>query len=121
MKQTISEIISDLVLNLKTYVNSKIDLYLLTCFEKIGKLFASLLSSIILVLIFFFCLLFITIALALWLGDKLNNLAEGFLLIGAFYFILGLIFIIFKKSLIDKKVIKNLLKSLFNHKKNNSL
>ena len=118
MKQTISEIIADLVSNLKTYVTSKIDLYLLTSFEKIGKVHSFLLSSIILILISFFCLLFITIALALWIGSSLNNLAEGFLLIGAGYFLLGLIFIIFRKSLIDKRIIKNLLKSLFNHSSN---
>jgi len=119
MKQTFSEIISDLVLNLKTYINSKIDLYLLTSFEKIGKLFSTLLSSIILILISFFCLLFITIALALWLGSSLNNPAEGFLLIGIGYFLLGIIFIIFRKSLIDKRIIKSILQSLFNQEKNN--
>ena len=115
MKQTISEIISDIVLNLKTYVTSKIDLYLLTSFEKIGKVFATLLSSIILVLIFFFCLFFITISFALWLGNTLNNMAEGFLIVGAGYFLLAMIFIIFRKSLIDKRIIKNIIKSLFNN------
>ena len=117
MKLTISEIVSDLVVNLKTYVTSKIDLYLLTSFEKLGKIFASLLSTIILILLSFFCLLFITIALALWLGKSLNNIAEGFLIVGSGYFLLGMVFIIFRKPLIDNRIIRSILKSLFNHEK----
>jgi hypothetical protein len=121
MKQKISEIVSDLVTNLKTYIISKIDLYLLHTFEKFAKVQSTIISVIILVLIGFFCLFFITISIALWIGSLLNNFAIGFLFMGGFYFLLGLIFIIFRKFLIEKRIIKSILTSLFNKEKNNSL
>jgi hypothetical protein len=118
MKKALSDILSDIFQNLKTYVVSKIDLYLLTTFERIGKVFSFILSSIILILISFFCLFFLSIALAIWLGNILDNPTVGYLIIAGGYFLLGVIFIIFRKALIDRPIIKELLKALFNSEKN---
>ena len=113
MKQSIGEIVSDLIGNAKTYINSKIDLYTLSIFEKIAKVNSAILSAVILILISFFCLFFITVSIAIWLGGWLNDFALAFMIVSCGYFLMGIIFIIFRRSLIDKKIFKKMIKAIF--------
>jgi hypothetical protein len=113
MKQSIGDIVSDLIGNVTTYVNSKIELYTLSIFEKIAKVNSTILSAVVLILISFFCLFFITVSLAIWLGSLMDNYALGFLIVSLGYFFLGLIFIIFRRTLIDKRIFKNMVKAIF--------
>jgi hypothetical protein len=119
MKETLADNISELITNIKTYVNAKIDLNILLTFEKIGKLQSFLLSTIILMIILSFCVFFITIALAISIGNSLNNHSLGFFIIGGAYLIVAIIFYLFRKQLIEKTIIKNLIKILFPLDKNN--
>ncbi len=118
MKDTISDNISGLVENIKNYITAKADLYLLTTFEKVGKFQSYLLSSIIMILIVFFSVFFITIALALWLGELVDSPKWGFVIMAGFYLLFAVIFYVFKKQLIDRNVIKNLMKIIFPEEKN---
>jgi hypothetical protein len=119
MKETLADNISELISNIKTYVNAKIDLNILLTFEKVGKLQSFLMTTIILLVILSFCVFFMTIALAIWIGNRLDNHSLGFFIVGGAYLLVAIIFYIFRKQLIEKAVIRNLIKILFPQDKNN--
>jgi hypothetical protein len=52
------------------------------------------------------------IGISLYLGDLLHNYVLGFMIVAIFYFIIGIIFFFFRKSLI-KTPIENLIISKF--------
>jgi hypothetical protein len=113
MSDSLSDQISGLVENIRTYITSKVDLLLLTSVEKVARLQSSFITIIILLNIAGFTLLFITIAAAVWLGEIFNNYKIGFLFMAVFYLLLGIIVLVFRKQIIDKKVIRSLIKILF--------
>ena len=54
----------------------------------------------------FLCVIFLSIGVSFWLGEKLNNISYGFLIVAGFYAFAGIVFyLIFFKSI--KKLISN--------------
>ncbi len=92
----------------RSYVITRIELWKLSLLEKTSLAGAFFLSSVIIVLIVAFCLLFISLSFAFWYGQRTGDLSIGFLILAGFYLILGLIFIISRKHLITGPVVKSL-------------
>jgi len=107
------ENISELRENLLKFVETKVSYYGLVAFEKSAKLVSSLISSAVIILILFLALIFFSGAAGLYFGYLLKSYLLGLLIVGGFYLLLGIVFIIFRKKIFGRMVIKSLGETFF--------
>lgn len=100
--------VTEIISVARSYVNAKIELWKLSLLEKASLAGAFFLGSVIFVLIIAFCLLFVSLAFAIWYGQKTGDFALGFLITAGFYVVVGIIFLLAKNFLITGPVIKGL-------------
>lgn len=86
--------------NLKEYVNTRYDLITLKLTQKVADISSQTVAVILIGMVLSMFLLFVNIAVALYLSSLLNNNYAGFFIVAGFYLLLMLIFIIGKKILI---------------------
>src|ERR1700741_5479957 len=95
--------IQNLVKNLTTHVETRLEYAKLVLVEKSAIIFSRVISfGIIAALGFIFTLMF-SIAAAVWLGDALGSMDKGFLLDSCIYFFILLILLAFRKRFGVKK------------------
>jgi len=111
--QSFSGNMAEMIKIARSYVNTRIELWKLSLLEKTSLAGAFFLSSVVIVLIIAFCLLFVSLAFAYWYGQRTGDLAMGFLITAGFYVILGLIFILNRKTIITGPIIRSLTSILY--------
>ncbi|MCO4293005.1 hypothetical protein NF867_09035 [Solitalea sp. MAHUQ-68] len=104
-----------LIENIKDYASLKARLITLSVTENTANLLASLITKgAVLLFVLMFCL-FSSIALALYLGQEMQNHALGFIAVAGIYLFLGLIIFLIKDKYLEKplinSIIQNFLKS----------
>ena len=97
--------------DLSAYVELKVELLKLTAYERTGKLVSVLSYGLILLLLAFFAILFIFLALGFFLRDILDNVAGGFAIVALLYMILFAI-IIFNKNKISEAIVNEIISVL---------
>jgi hypothetical protein len=107
------ENISGLKENFLKYLETNISYYGLVAYEKSVKLITSLVTNSIIVLIMLLALVFFSGAAGLYIGHLLESYELGLLIIGGFYLLLGIVFIIFRKRIFSSYIIKSLGDVLF--------
>ena len=105
-----SKHIEELNYNIKAYIESNIEYYRLQAFKKATKGVSLLVQGIVVGSLFLFFLTLISIVLSLLIGKAIGQLSMGFLIVGGFYFLLFLIFFIFRKALINSFVLRQFAK-----------
>lgn len=100
------------------YFEAKIGLYKIGAYEKIAKVTAVLFSSVIIAILCFFLLLFMSISAGFFFAQLLHSNALGFLIIFGIYLILLLILIIFRKKILEKHIANKVIKHLFEKEEN---
>lgn len=95
------------------YLEARLKLLKIGAYEKIAKVTAVLFSSIIITLLGFFLLFFLSISAGFYLGMLLNSNALGFLIIFGIYLILFIIIFVFRKKLLEKFIVDKVIKRLF--------
>jgi hypothetical protein len=73
----------------REYIDSTIDYYRLRTFKFVMKSFYALALALVLGMLGLLALFFLSIAGSVALGDLLGNPTHGFLIVGAFYLLLG--------------------------------
>ncbi len=102
--------IGKLIQEIKEYLDLKYDIARLDITEKIVVLFSVFYSFMILVVLIPGIFMFLSFALSYYLGLVFGGYHWGFLIVGGLYFILAVIFLIFRKRLITKPLAKFLSK-----------
>jgi hypothetical protein len=87
------------------YLENTIEYYKLRTFKTITKGAISLVNFLIIGIILLLALLFLSIGVALWLGDLLDSRYVGHFIVGGFYILVILLFLIFAKKPIQKTVL----------------
>ena len=82
------------------YVELRLELLKLNTYERVAKVMALFSYGIILVLLAFFAILFLFLALGFFLGELLDSFALGFVLVVGMYLLLFLILIYFKRKIL---------------------
>ncbi len=100
------------------YFEAKIQLYKIGAYEKIAKVTAVFFSSLIIALLGFFLLFFLSISGGFYFGALLNNNALGFLIIFGIYLILFVFVIRFRKKLLEKYITDKVIEQLFEKEEN---
>ncbi len=113
MKEQLSDELKEAKADFEEYVKAQIDFVKLHSAENISRFLSGLISKMVLFYLFFFVLLFASLAIALWLEEILNSKGLGFVIVAVFYLLLGLIFMTFRKKLIDKPIIQSIINLFF--------
>lgn len=88
----------------EAYSKTSIRLIKYRALEVSISIVTALIAQMSVVIIFLFCLMMLSLGAALWLGEMLGAIYYGFLLVGGFYFIVGLLAYFILHKMIKKSV-----------------
>lgn len=103
----------DLFDRAKQYVNNQIELKKLTAIQSVVKLVGNLVSGIILIIVTIFFIAFLSVSVALYLGELLSSMYQGFLIVTLFYLIVAIILALISKNYIKNPVVDLLIRKIF--------
>lgn len=116
------EKLESLIDNGATYAQVRFDEARLTIAEKSAGLIAFVVVRSVITLVFMTCLLFVSAAAAIVLGDRFGREWLGFLLMGGFYFLLGWLVVATRDRLLRLPVMNAVIRQIFKdsrpHEKN---
>lgn len=99
--------------NLKDYLTTNIKLAKAEAIEKTTTILPEVISFSVIALIFYLVILFLSVGLSLYLSELLNSSYYGFLIVGGFYLIIGIILLFGRKKLIRNPLRDLIIKSIF--------
>ena len=105
----------DIKSRLKQYLQQRLLLFRMQATEKISRIAATIITTLLLSVIGIFLLIFLSITAGLWFGEMLNSYAAGFGIVALFYLLVFLFVIFFLKKMLQNSFINKLI-HLF-HKK----
>ncbi len=111
MKKSAGQLFNQLKDDVSTYLELKLKLFKLKTGERIARLIAVLSHGLILILLAFFFILFLFLALGFFLGEQLGSLSLGFSIVAGLYLVLFVI-IILSRNWIQHKIINTILEAL---------
>ena len=85
--------------DISTYVETRLELMKLNTYERVAKTMAVFSYGIVLVLLAFFAILFLFLALGFFLGEILNSVALGCLLVVGMYLLLFGLILLFREKI----------------------
>jgi hypothetical protein len=97
------------------YIESSISYHKLDLFKKVMKGMVAGSYQIILGFFLLIALLFLNIALSLFLGELLDSIALGYLIVGGFYLLVTIICSFFLKGTLEKILVRKASIQFFNH------
>ena len=92
----------------ENYTKTSIELVKLLAIDKTSEIISSLAVVISIAFIIAMFSLFLNIGIAIWIGNNLNDMSAGFLIVSGFYLIAGIVVYIFRRNWI-KGPIDNLI------------
>lgn len=92
----------------EAYINTSLQYYKLWGFKVSVKAASQFMTFVLLSLCSMMALLFLSLAAAYALGDALDNLSLGFLLVGVFYVLVTILAYLCRKFLVEKPMLKKL-------------
>jgi len=98
------------------YLNSRLLLLRLEISERLSKTLAAFLKRVVLLVLFSLFLVFSSIAFALYLGEILDSLVHGFLLVGGVYLVLFFLIWLLSGPLLEKPFMNHVIRILFEKK-----
>jgi hypothetical protein len=107
-----SPIVGELRQLITEYFDARLKLIKLETFEKIAKVTAVLFSSLVVALLAFFLLFFLSMSLGFYLGKIFDSLALGFLSVTGLYLILFVLVLLMKKDLLEEFLIERIIGEL---------
>lgn len=110
----ISEHISKVSDDAKKYLNSSLEYYKLDSFKKMMDGAVSLVNLMVSGSIFLIFILFISVGVAIIIGESLGSLSYGYFIVAGIYLLLFILYKLFGKPLITEIVLKKYSKVFFN-------
>ena len=110
----ISEHISKVSDDAKKYLNSSLEYYKLDSFKKMMDGAVSLVNLMVSGSIFLIFILFISVGVAIVIGESLGSLSYGYFIVAGIYLLLFILYKLFGKPLITEIVLRKYSKVFFN-------
>ena len=98
---------------LEAYINERVLLIKLQALEKMSRLGASLFTAVVLAMLAFFILLFLSLMAGYYFAMLTDSMFGGFGIVTAFYVLLFLVLLKFKKNMIEKHITNMIITSFF--------
>jgi len=121
LSKSIKENFEDLTTTAQDYLESSIAYYKLDFFKKSMKVAIDASHKLILAFFLLIALLFLSVAASIYVGELLESLALGYLIVGAFYLIIMIICALTLKPYLQKVILRRASISYFNDKKETTL
>jgi hypothetical protein len=102
--ESVATHIQELVSKAGDLAETKVEIWKLKAAGKISETVSSLISVAAIVLLVSASVFLLSVGAAYWIGQRLGSTAYGFLVIGGFYALAGLLIYVFRKSWIQKPV-----------------
>lgn len=97
----------------KDYINTSIELKKLSVIQAVVKAVGGIANGIVLLIVGIFFLMFLSIAVGLYLGALLASMYLGFFIVTAFYLILVVLVILMGKNYIQNPITDILIRKIF--------
>jgi hypothetical protein len=105
--------VEELADTIKDYVNTRIEAVKLSAAEKSSAVMANVLAGIIVALVFFFFIIFASIALSFGLGEWIGKTWAGFLIVAGLYLLIGIIVWTARGKIIRLPLMNAMIRQLF--------
>lgn len=102
--------------DIQEYLEVRMDLIKLNMAENISRIVSNATSIAIIGFLLFFILLFLSFAAGFYMANTFNSNVIGFLSVAFFYFVLLLIFFLFRKQIIERPIIKAIVSLFFSNR-----
>lgn len=99
--------------SVKKYINTRYELMVLKTTEKAANVGADAISAILISRLATLSILILSFALALYISWLMDDTYSGFLIVGGGYFLITLLLIGFRKSLLTKPFRNIIIKAMF--------
>lgn len=106
--------VDSLISNLTGYIETRVELLKVEAKEELSKGLSNILVFLLLAFVFALVIIFLSVAIALEIGERLGSFA-GFAIVAGFYLLIGLGLLLSRQSLTQK--LEKKLSSMFNKKK----
>lgn len=117
-KDSLQDNVEDLVTHVTEYLDTQRKLLTINVVEKSAAAASATISSMVLLLLGTVGLLFLNIALALFLGKVFDDMMLGFLAVGGFYLLCGLLFFANRKAWVEDKIAGRIINKYFEDNEN---
>ena len=111
--------IESLVSELKDYVNTRVAQVKLAFAEKLSNILAYVITVLMAALVFFLILVLICVSAAIAIGQWLNSLWLGFLIVAGVCILFGLLMWLFKDRLFRRPIMNRMISFLFENDNEN--
>jgi len=98
--ENIKEKAEDLTEDIGQYVETFYKLKVLQATDKAARLASLSVSSMMILILVLFCLLFLSIGVGWWIGESLENMVAGFCIVAGFYAVLSVVVLVLHKNLL---------------------
>lgn len=96
--------LEELTDGVKAYLQTNIQLFKLEATERTSVFGARLISSLLVGLTMLLFILFLSVSVSILLGNYFHDLCTGFAIVTGFYFLLTLLLLLLRKSIIEKRM-----------------
>ncbi len=90
--------------DISSYIDLKLEYSKLILYEKIARISAISISSLVVLFFSFFVFLFVSISIGFYLGEKTGSNALGFGIISLLFLLILMIILLFKKKYIENTI-----------------
>lgn len=88
----------------ENYTKTSIELVKLIAIDKTSEIISSLAVIISIAFIIAMFSLFLNIGIAIWIGNYLNDMSSGFLIVSGFYLFAGVVVYLFRRNWIKRPI-----------------
>lgn len=106
--------LEDLSKNINSYVKTNLDLIKYQATERTCVIGSKIIANSILLLVTVLLILFISLGASIYLSKYFGNDYLGFIIVAGFYFLLGLILLIGKGSILERPIREKIIRNTFN-------
>ena len=96
----------------RDYVETRADLFKLKAIKKTAEVGSSIVSQVIIAIVFSSFFIFLNIAIGLLIGDLLGKLYLGFFIVAAFYLIVGILIYSNRHKIISSPIADSIIKKM---------
>jgi uncharacterized membrane protein len=105
--------INDIKKDVLDFIDVKIDLIRLHTAENISRIFSNVAIIAVAGYLLFLIVIFLSFAAGFFIGSRLNSNELGFLCVAGFYLLLLVLFIIYRKQIVERPVIRAIVRLFF--------
>lgn len=95
------------------YIEVKLDLIRLHTVENLSRIFSNVATAAITGYLLFLSIIFLSFAAAFYIGSLLHSNETGFLCVGGFYIFLLVLFLLLRKRIVERPIVKAMMKLFF--------